>query len=226
MDLAQKIESRRFFGKELLLFVWFETEIFEGTLSTKRTGMFGCWVERTLLLSAGKETTQIKGALPGHAREAKEALRRGKLPDRAGLHVSLGDRDASFTLKAETLAMSGLSLPVVLTPEREVGEDATPQAALGKRRRMSASVAEDLEREADQRAESFYERMHLAREVESLLEGLYGEFLALRLSPAWQKVVVPALRRWVRGEELDAEAYRRARTQALSRGAGARKLEP
>ncbi len=215
MDLAQKIESRRFFGRELLLFIWFETEVFEGTLSAKPVGTFGCWVERTLLLSAGKETTQIKGALPGLAREAKEALRRGKLPERAGLHVSLHDRDASFTLKAETLAMSGLALPAVLTEEREVGEDAAPQAARGKARRMEKSVAEEEEREADVRAESFYERMHLAREMEDLFEALYRDFLVLRLSPAWQKVVVPALWRWVRGEEVNADAYRKARTHAL-----------
>ena len=215
MDLARKIESRRFFGRELLLFIWFETELFDGTLSAKPVGSFGCWVERTLLLSAGKETTHIKGALPGRAREAKEALRRGKLPDRAGLHLSLHDRDASVTLKAETLGMSGLALPVVLTAAREVGEDAAPQAARGKSRRMSRSVEEEEEREADMRAESFYERMHLAREVEDLFEALYRDFLALRLSPAWPKVVVPALARWVRGEELDADAYRKARTQAL-----------
>jgi hypothetical protein len=215
MDLAQKIESRRFFGRELLLHVWFETEVFEGTLSVKPFGSFGCYMERTLLLSAGKETTQIKGALPGQAREAKEALRRGKLPDRAGLHVILGEREASLTLKAETLGLSGLALPVVLTVEREVGEDA-PERAVVKKRRMNASVAEEEEREEDGRAEAFYERMHLAREVEVLVEALYKDFLTLRLGPAWAKTVVPALRTWVRGEELDVEAYRRARTRALA----------
>lgn len=215
MDLAQKIESRRFFGRELLLFVWFETEVFEGTLHAKPVGSFGCWVERTLLLSAGKETTQIKGELPGQARDAKEALRRGKLPERMGLHLRLGDRDASLTWNAETLAVSGLALPTVLTPEREVGEDAAPLEARGKKRRMSASVAEEEEREADERAESFYERMHLAREVESVLEALYRDFLTLRLSPAWQKTVVPKLTQWVRGEEVDADAYAKSRKQAL-----------
>jgi len=217
MDLAQKIDSRRFFGRELLLFVWFETELFEGTLNAKPIDEFGCWVERTLLLSAGKETTQIKGTLPGHARDAKEALRRGKLPERMGLHLTLGDRESTFTLNAETLAMSGLALPAVLTAEREVGEDSAPLAAKGKKRRMGKSVAEEEEGEADERAESFYERMHLAREVEDVLEALYRDFLALRLSGAWEKTVVPALREWVRGEEVDVDAYKKARAQSLKR---------
>ena len=106
---------------------------------------------------------------------------------------------------------------MVLKAEREVGEDTAPLAARGKKRRMSASVAEEEERDADERTESFYERMHLAREVEDLLEALYRDFLALRLSAAWQKTVVPALREWVRGEEVDADAYKKARTHAVKR---------
>ena len=175
MDLAQKIESRRFIGRELLLHIWFETEVFEATLSVKSFGSFGCYVERTLLLSAGKETTQIKGATPGHAREAKEALRRGKLPERAGLRLILGEREASLTLKAETLGLSGLALPVVLEISREVGEDDAPRAAGGKKRGRNTSVAEAEESEADGRAESFYERMHLAHEVEAIVEAKDSE---------------------------------------------------
>ena len=111
MDLVDKIEKRRFFGRELLLWIWFESEIFDATLTASPFGSFGCYIERMLLLSAGKETTHIKGALPARAREAKEALRRGKLPERAGLRLILGERESSFTLKADTLGISGLALP-------------------------------------------------------------------------------------------------------------------
>src|SRR3954447_6441950 len=114
MQLSERIEQRRFVGREFLLFLWFESEIFDATLSTKEHGSFGLWIERQLVLSAGKEVTRIKGATPANHREAKEALLRGKLPEVAGLHLSWREQDTNFVLKAEHMALSGLSLPTVL----------------------------------------------------------------------------------------------------------------
>ena len=49
--LATRIELRRFVGRELLLWLWFESEIFEGTLWTKEHGSFGMWLEGRLVLA-------------------------------------------------------------------------------------------------------------------------------------------------------------------------------
>ena len=35
MDEFERIELRRFVGRELLLWLWFESEVFEATLETK-----------------------------------------------------------------------------------------------------------------------------------------------------------------------------------------------
>lgn len=213
MQLLDRIEKRRFVGREFLLFLWFESEILDATLSTAENGSFGLWIERQLVLSAGKEQTRIKGALPGAAREAKEALRRGKLPELAGIHLSLGDKEHAFVLKAEKLALSGLSLPTALDKEeREVGEG--PKELLPPRRpRRRGGKGEDVD---DAAHEAFYERMHLTRDVESLVEALYRDFLALRLGPAWSAVVFPPLTAWVRGDArgVDVETYRAARDAA------------
>jgi len=223
MELFERIELRRFVGRELLLWLWFESEVFEATLETKAHGSFGLWLEGRLVLSAGQEATTIKGTQPGNHREAKEALLRGKLPDLASLHLAWADHDATFTLKAETMAIAGLKLP-------RKGGDAPPGDAPGavasltrvdapaKRRRpkKGGGTAEDVAAFAsDEAHEDFYERMRLTREIEGIVEALYRDFLALRLGPAWDAVVAPALAAWAAGEEVDGDAYGRARAKAI-----------
>jgi hypothetical protein len=203
-----------------LLWLWFESEAFDATSSTRSQGTFGLWLEKHLLLSVGKEATRIKGALPGGSREAKEALVLGKLPEEAGLHLSLGDREMTFTLKAEKMALSGLVLPTVLAG----GDDDEPKALIEAprrpRKRKSSTVELERERAADERHEAFYERMTLTREVEALVEALYGDFLALRLGDVWSAVVEPALAAWIRGGKIDSDRYRKARDSALSSAGG------
>ena len=59
MDVFERIELRRFVGRELLLWLWFESEVFEATLSTKTHGSFGMWIEGRLVLSAGQEVPMV-----------------------------------------------------------------------------------------------------------------------------------------------------------------------
>jgi hypothetical protein len=225
MELFERVELRRFVGRELLLWLWFESEIFEGTLETKAHGSFGLWLEGRLVLSAGQEVTTIKGTQPGNHREAKEALLRGKLPELASLHLAWNERDATFTLKGETLAIAGLKLP-------RKGGDAPPGDAPGavasltrvdgpekrKRPKKRGGTAEDVAAFAsDEAHEDFYERMVVVREIEGVVEALYRDFLALRLGPTWDAVIGPALEAWSAGEEVDADAYAKARGKALKR---------
>lgn len=209
LRLAERIEERRFLGREFLLWLWFESEVFDGTFRTRSRGQIGLWIEKRLVLSAAREATRITGDQPAASREAKEALRLGKLPELAGIHLSLGDADASFTLKAETLALAGLSLPTVLGDGEPAPQDlgAPPPPPRRKRR---TTKAEDEAVESDEAHEAFYERMRLTREVEELVEELYGRFLAVRLGDAWERATVPALRAWVAGKPVDGDAYRAA----------------
>ena len=214
MHLADRIEKRRFVGRELLLWLWFESEMFEGTLSTAEHGSFGLWIEKTIALSAGKEATRIKGSQPASGREAKESLRRGKLPEAASFHLVQGDRESSFTIKAEQLGVVSLKLPTVLGGEEEA---AAPALDVPRRmpKRKKETRAQEERRVSDEEHEAFYERMHLTREFEGLLEALYKDFLALRLGPGWADVT-RAMRAWAAGEEVDAEAYRAQRDAAIA----------
>jgi hypothetical protein len=206
MQLADRIEKRRFVGREFLLWLWFESEIFDATLSTAHSGPFGLWLEKRLVLSAGKESTRVVSPLPGRGREAKEALLNGQLPESAGLRIALNEEETSFVLRAEALGVSGLKLPgAVLGKE----EDA-PNVLLEELRGKSKAPRRKEKRE-DEAYEAFYERMRLTHDFEALLEALYRDFLTLRLSPRWQAVFVPAARAWAEGKEVDAERYRKER---------------
>lgn len=207
INALDKIELRRFVGREYLLWLWFESEIFEATLTTKEHGSFGLWLEGRLILDEGKESTTIKGTSPGLHREAKESLLRGKMPERAGLHLSFGDHECTLTLRGDTLAVAGLA-----PPKREK-EEIEPDAvdAPKKKGRPTAAQAQQVDEH-----DAFYTRMHFVRDVEGLTNALYRDFLALRLSPAWDKTIVPALEAWVAGKTVDADKYAAARKRVVN----------
>lgn len=213
MQLVDRIEKRRFVGREFLLWLWFESELFDATLSTREHGSFGLWLEKRLVLSEGRESTRITAPMPGLGREAKEALLRGQLPESAGLRLALGDEETSFVLKAESLAVSGLKLPTLLGQGDEPSQNDLLDEILGRGGQRGRSKATRGEPQAgDEQVEAFYERMRLTTDFEGLLESLYRDFIALRLSGAWEQSVVPLLRTWASGGgELDIAAYERLR---------------
>jgi hypothetical protein len=217
-NLADRIELRRFVGRELLLWLWLESELFEATLSTAEHGSFGLWLEGRLVLDQGAESTIIKGSAPGLHRDAKEALLRGKMPERAGLRLSFGDHDCALTLRGESLAFAGL-----VPPRKEREAPPAEQVLAGPPRRPGKkknTAGGDLPGELEH--EGFYDRMRFAAAVEELVTALYREFLAIRLSPVWDADVVPALERWAAGEPVNVGAYQAARARAL----GGRKKKP
>lgn len=208
MELFDKIELRRFVGREFLLWLWFESEVLEATLATKPHGSFGMWLEGRLVLSEGREVTTIRGSSPGNHREAKESLRRGKLPELASFHLSWADKEATFVLKGERMAIGGLSLPTQLGKAEDEAPALAPPPRRPKRGRAGPA-------DTDEGHEAFYERMALTREIETILEALYSDFLGLRLGRAWDELVRPALAAWVGGEDVDAADYARRKKLAL-----------
>jgi len=209
VQLTDRIEKRRFVGREFLLWLWFESELMEGTLQTKQHGEFGLWLEKKLVLSEGKESTRIAGGSPGLGREAKEALRRGQLPESAGIRVVIADEENSFVLKAEQLAVASLKLKTVL------GQDEEERNVLLEELMPSTKPKRKQPKSEDEAYEAFYERMQLTQAFEELLGTLYHDFLTLRLKPVWADLVVPAMRAWVAGESVDADAYQKRRARNL-----------
>jgi len=203
MQLVDRIEKRRFVGREFLLWLWFESEVFDATLSTRTHGSFGLWLEKRLVLSAGKESTRVVSVAPGVTRQAKAALQAGQLPESACLRLAWRDDETGFVFKAERLAVGGLKLRPPFADD-EQAQSALAELAPKRKPKKSGKGKRDYE---DEEHEAFYERMQLTEEFEGLLEALYADFKRLRLSDAWAEQVVPLLRAWAHGDEVDTQAY-------------------
>ncbi len=185
MDVVDRIEGCSFAGAEFLVWLWFESELFEGTLQLSDDTTCELWFESQIILAREKEQAALKGTAPSSNAEAHEALRQGKLPTRARMRIIRNELEYAFVIGAEDLSLSTLRIPAQLRQETD---------------------------------EQFYERMYLVEEIEKIVDGLFTDFLVLRLSKSWDGFVLPALRAWVRGEEApDADDYGRKRAAALAR---------
>jgi len=221
MQLVDRIEKRRFVGREFLLWLWFESEIFDATLATRAHGQIGLWLESRLMLSQQKESTRMIAPSPGLGIEAKAALRRGQLPESAGIRIFYKDAETRLTLNAERLAITGLRLATVLDQEEEAQpNDLVTELQGGSRKgKKQSAAAAQAELDAEHDAEVFYERMRLTTEIEEILGALYQDFLTLRLHNAWNQQVVPLLRSFAAGEEVDADAYGALRRKLIRNAA-------
>ncbi|MGZ3424400.1 MAG: hypothetical protein ACXVEE_41460, partial [Polyangiales bacterium] len=191
-SLGERIETTRFLGRELLTWIWFESEVFEQSFSIESFGECTLWLEKKLTLESAegereKEKSTLTGVAPSGSPEAREALRQGKLPSQARIVIERDDQSFTVVLDADSLAMSSVKIPAVVKGE---GED------------------------------PFYERIGLIEELESAIESLYRDFLRLRLDASWSREVLPAIRLWMRDESgaaLDRYKKLRARKPATKK---------
>ncbi len=122
MDLLDLVEGRRFMGREFVVWLWFESEMQETNLHPTGADPLSMWLEAQITLVLEKEESRLKGAIPASSPEAKEALRQGKLPKEAKMRLVRGDREYAWTLKADSLWLSGLKLPTQLKKNDEKHE--------------------------------------------------------------------------------------------------------
>lgn len=119
LDLVALVEGKKFLGPEFLVWVWFESEAFEGTLQLADGTQCEFWLETDLLLARDKETAALKGEAPSANAEAHEALRQGKLPLRARVRIIRNELEYGFVLTAEEMALSSVKIPAQLKSEQD-----------------------------------------------------------------------------------------------------------
>ena len=186
-DLVERIEQNRFVGREFLLWLWFESQLFETNLAPSGQASCALWLETRITLAFEREESVLKSGAPGAAPEAREALRQGKLPREARIRMITEEREYAWTFKADTLGLAGVTLPAELT------------------------------KKDDDAHEVLYERMRLVEALEATLEALWSDFLALRLSEAWEATCVPVFGQFAHDEEIDEAAYTKAKQRALGK---------
>ncbi len=172
MDLLDRIESKRFLGREFLVWLWWKSELTDGHMTIKGFDSCDVWLDGQLTLETRAqevEQSTLKGAAPSATPEAREALRQGKMPTKARICITHGEQQYACVFGAETFGLSGVKIPALL------------------------QEAED---------DQFYERMYLLEVLEEILGELYKEFLSLRLSPLWETDLIPAMRAWIQDDQI------------------------
>jgi hypothetical protein len=177
VDLVDRIETTRFLGGEFVLWLWFSRDVLDGVLEIPGQGVVEVSLESTLVLVDPLEDKE---------------------------RVTIRGRDPLGSLEAEHALLRGkLPRQVGLRFTFEQNEwvatlDAASFALSGVKLPVLLSEGEE---------EHFHERMRFLEQLHDLVQGLYRHFLRVRLSPEWERGLLPAMQRWVHGEVLDAEAY-------------------
>ena len=173
MDLLDAMQRTVFLGPEFLTWLWFRAERDDGEFNLNRTeiGPLEVFFDDRLVVGSPLVDAQQNHFKGGHPTSSLEA--------RTALRLGKLAREAKVRIvrgsQEWTLMLKGDSLAVagVKIPAVLAKED----------------------------SEKFYERMELLEQLDQMVRGLFGQFLAVRLSPQWASVTLPDLQAWVRGDE-------------------------
>ncbi|HEV2294960.1 MAG TPA: hypothetical protein VGR35_13990 [Tepidisphaeraceae bacterium] len=127
--VAKGPEPKDFIGNEFLLWLWHELEVRNGTIKTEGAGELSILIDRALDLDCaygqtGEDT--LRGDSPTRMPEARDALRSGKLPRKAGMILEQAGNQYSLTFNPETFGCNSGKLP-------DVEEAETPRVLFEER---------------------------------------------------------------------------------------------
>jgi hypothetical protein len=120
---AKGPEPKDFLGNEFLLWLWHELEVKSGTLTTA-TGPVAIMLDKSLDLDCAYGQTgrdALRGDGPNRMPEARDGLRSGKVPRKAGMVLDAAGHTFGLTLNAESLAVGSAKLPDIEDAEDERG---------------------------------------------------------------------------------------------------------
>lgn len=119
LDVINRINSTRFLGKEFLCWLWYRSATGNGLFELDGKTIEVWFDSRIVLEGLGdiKETDTIKAETPTETTEARAALLTGKTVSEAKLRVVFGQKQWSTSLKGESLQLSGVKTPALLSRE-------------------------------------------------------------------------------------------------------------
>lgn len=171
LDVAVSYNRYRFLGREFLTWLWYSLETDPKLAVSVDPAIEEIAVANRMVLEnrgpAGLETVTIKGDDPG-LEEGQTALQKGALVSELSLTFTSGDQQWRFTLKGESLHITGLKVP-----------DTGP-----------------VETEADLDG-ALLEKAALVERAVHLIEGLFSRFIRIRISESWQTEVLVGIRKWI-----------------------------
>jgi len=123
MDFVDRMTTTSFLGKEFLTWLWYITEKQEGLVEiSDGGGAAEVWLCDSIVLSGasvGAERVTIRTEDPASCVEARMALRQGKKVEKARVRFVRGQREWTVTISGESLALSSVKIPALLTREED-----------------------------------------------------------------------------------------------------------
>ena len=173
MDLLDRMHKVAFLGPEFLTWLWFRSETGSGEFQLDpEWGDFELWFEDKLVVGSVVVNAQENLFKGGHPAASLEARTALKL--------------GKFATDAKLRIVRGAQ-------EWMFGLKATDLVPSG------IKLPAVLSKEDDDR---FYERMFLVEQLDTMIKGLFGLFLKLRVSPAWAGELA-TIQRWIAGEDVE-----------------------
>lgn len=121
---AKGPEPKDFFGNEFLLWLWHETEARNGNLKVDGIGDVAIMFDKSLDLDCAYGQTGkdgLRGDGPARMPEARDGLRSGKVPRKAGLVLEAAGHLFSLGFSAEGLSVGSAKLPEIEDAEDDRG---------------------------------------------------------------------------------------------------------
>jgi len=139
--VAKGPEPKDFLGNEFLLWLWHEADHRDGIIKIPGNKEVSIFIDRSLDLDCAYGQTGrdgLRGDGPGRMPEARDALRSGKVPRKAGLLLNVTKMDFSLSLNPETFGVGSAKLP-------EVEDAETPRVLFEERIALLRDLSKTLD---------------------------------------------------------------------------------
>ncbi|MCB9554148.1 MAG: hypothetical protein H6705_20155 [Myxococcales bacterium] len=174
MDLLDRMHRVAFLGPEFLTWLWFRSETGGGEFALDpEWGDFELWFEDKLLVGSVVVNAQENLFKGGHPAASLEA--------RTALRLG------KFATDAKLRIVRGAQ-------EWVFGLKASDLVPSGIKLPAVLSKEDD---------DQFYERMFLLEQLDTMIKGLFGLFLKLRVSKRWLDDELPTIQRWIKGDDVE-----------------------
>jgi len=171
IDLTVAYNRYRFLGDEFLTWLWHLIETDSKFFSTVDPDCSSLQIGNRMVLENRKGKSVEKITITGDdagLEEGKLALQKGALVAELALIYSTGEHQWLFTIKGESLNVSGLKTP----------GPALPQSP------------EEMEEFLLDKSQKFFN-------ILNFLEMIFKSFIKLRISSRWSSKTIPSIKKWI-----------------------------
>jgi hypothetical protein len=122
MDLVDRLAATAFLGREFLTWLWYRSDLQEGLFQIGDGVTIEVFLtDRISLAGAGQgaDKVSVKAEDPTLTAEAHVALEQAKKVEKACVRITSGQREWTTTIAGDSLALSGIKIPALLTREED-----------------------------------------------------------------------------------------------------------